>query len=104
MSVLLNKISHIEVKHTSYPLLLLLALFAAGGGIGIGLSENEESTLVVGIAIAIILAILYFVLRKHSIQVTSDGGGKMNFHTQGMKSEQVLKFVNQVEGAMKVFK
>ncbi len=100
MSVLLNKISHIEVKHTSYPILVILALLVAGAGIGIGVSENQESAMVAGLIVAGVLLLLYLFLRKHAIQVTSDGGGRMHFYTRGMKSEQVLKFVNQVEEAM----
>ena len=78
----------------------ILAVFSIAGGLIAGIGGEEELT-GIGTIAGILFIILYFSTRKYFLTISSDGGGKIHFHTKGMKRDKVLGFINQVEGAIR---
>lgn len=98
-SIMLEHIAGIEITYTSYPWLSIIGgLVLLGSLIGGALSEEPG---LFGVAIlGIVLIGIYYLLRKHSIVISSDGKSSISFITKGMPREKVLDFVNQVEQAI----
>jgi len=80
---------------------LILTLFAIVGVLIAEIDNMSGGLSEAGIVLGVLFIILYLTSRKHVVTILSDGGGKINFHTKGMKQEQVLDFVNKLESAMK---
>lgn len=100
-SILLEKISLVEVYYRSKTIYLILALFAIVGVLIAEINRASGEFSKAGVVIGVLFIILYLTSRKHVVTILSDGGGKINFHTKGMKQEQVLDFVNKLESSMK---
>jgi hypothetical protein len=99
MSILLEKISHIEVRYTSHPVLILLALLMVVGGLVL---QPQLKLLALIMGGAAVLSILYLITRKHQVQITTEGGGKLSFATNGMKEDAIIQFINKVENAIRL--
>lgn len=99
LSILLEKISSIEVHYKSYPLMLVLGMLLALGSTLISGPNKDLSIL--GYGIGGLLILFFFITQKHVITVESDGGAKMNFRTKAMRPDAILNFVNQIEEAKK---
>ena len=97
VSLLLEKISSIEINYRSKTIFVILAI--AGGLIAEANGKGEF--IGIGIGAGAVLIILYLFSRKHYLTISSDGGGKIHFHTKGIKREKVLDFINQLENAIK---
>jgi len=100
-SILLEKISLVEVHYRTKTIYLILTLFAIVGVLIAEIDNMSGGLSEAGIVLGVLFIILYLTSRKHVVTILSDGGGKINFHTKGMKQEQVLDFVNKLESAMK---
>lgn len=100
VSLLLEKISSIEMHYRSNTIFVILAILSIAGGLIAGFNGDEEF-IGIGIGAGVVLIILYLFSRKHYLTISSDGGGKIHFHTKGMKRENVLDFMNQLESAIK---
>jgi hypothetical protein len=100
VSLLLEKISSIEIHYRSNTIFAILAILAIAGGLIAGANGDEEF-IGIGIGAGVVLIILYLFSRKHYLTISSDGGGKIHFHTKGMKREKVLDFINQLESAIR---
>jgi len=100
ISIMLEKVSSIEVHYRSWLICLLVGILAAAAGLGIG-ADNNGQAMIVGLVLGAVLILAYFLTRKHVISIASDGGTKINFETRGMKREAILKFINQIEKAKK---
>ncbi len=81
-SIMLDKISSIELKYYKSSIWLLI--------IGI---------LTIPIVVGIILIIIFFNSKKHVVSVTPDGGKPIIFETNGMKREFIEDFIDKVESA-----
>jgi hypothetical protein len=103
ISIMLQKISSIEVRYRSNILLLILAVIGFITAL-FGLANNKSELVFIGLIAGGILVASYFGTRKYALSVTSDGSTKIQFHTKGMKQESVLKFMNQVEQAISEIK
>ena len=101
VSMLLEKISSIEIHYRSKTILVILAIFATVGGL-IGGANGDDEFIALGIGAGIVLIILYLFSRKHYLTISSDGGGKIHFHTKGMKKEVLLDFINKIESAIRL--
>ena len=99
ISLLLEKISSIEIHYRSKTIFVILAILAIASGLIAGANGDEEFV-GIGIGAGVVLIILYLISRKHYLTVSSDGGGKIHFHTKGMKREKVLDFINELESAI----
>lgn len=98
VSILLEKISSIEIHYSSQILYLIVGVLAAGFGVVILLSESSELGIFIAI-VGLILIALYFSSKRYLITISSDGGAKINFQAKGMNKDSILDFVNKVEKA-----
>ncbi len=94
LSMLLKNISTVEVNYKSNRLLLIIA----GLIFLVGLITGEQ--LFISTTIAVLLTLFFLVTRRHYITIASNGGAKMNLLVKGMKSKNVLHFLNQIEQAV----
>lgn len=93
---MLSKISLIELNFKSK--LSFLILFAFGLSATIySLVEGEEELFAISGVLALLGLIGYSLSRKHYLVITSDGGAKIFVKTSGMKSAEILDFINKVE-------
>lgn len=81
ISIMLDKISSIELKYESNIWLLIIGIIT------------------IPVIIGIILLIIYFVSKKHTVIITPDGGKPIIFEIKGMKRDYLEDFINKVEGA-----
>jgi SNF family Na+-dependent transporter len=100
VSILLEKISSIEVHYKSKITFLFVAVLIVIAGLGAGIGEEFE-LLLAGLVIGAILLILYFISRRHFITISSEGGANIHFHTKGMKREKVIEFIDELENAIR---
>lgn len=98
ISILLDRISSIEVRYRSKIIYLILTVAALVAG-AIFLTENEEEIAIILGSLAILFLVLYFFSRKHLLTISSNGGAKINFHFKRAKTEKVKSFINKVEKA-----
>lgn len=80
-SIMLDKISSIELTYHSNIWLLIIGI------------------LTLPFLIGIILIILFFTTKKHIVRITPDGGTSIVFETKGMKRDFLEDFINKVEDA-----
>ncbi|WKK80311.1 hypothetical protein [Marivirga arenosa] len=99
VSMMLNKISSIELKYKNNLLLLLLAIIGALVLV-YGYSMDDTDLLVAGLIGMTICVYIYIKNRKYVISIASESGKEILFHTKGMKHEDILKFINQTEEAI----
>lgn len=104
VSIMLDKISSIEVHYSSQWIVLFLSIALMLAGVVTGLSNERQGQLGMGLAVfGVVLLLIYLFTRKHIVSIASDGGAKINFETKGMKRESVLDFINKVEKAKNKF-
>ncbi|MBS1638168.1 MAG: hypothetical protein JST26_19805 [Bacteroidetes bacterium] len=99
ISIHLEKISSIEMKYTSKPFLIYFGILALVIGTLLGKASNQVDVIIISLIIGSILIISYFLSRKHTVVISSDGGSKIIFETKGMKSEAHIDFINKIEKA-----
>jgi hypothetical protein len=95
VSILLEKISSIELHYRSRLIFVILAILAVAAGV---IAENEYVGY--GIGAGILFIILYLFSREHYLIITSDGGSRIRFRTKGKQKEKVLEFVNEIENSI----
>jgi hypothetical protein len=100
-SIFLNKISFIGLKYLSNIYLLLGSIVSFIIGIVTGINGDWEF-IGIGFIVGVILIITYFLTKKCYIKIVSDGGAEINFHTESMKQEAVLNFIDDLEKAIKI--
>jgi len=97
VSLMLNRISSIEVHYRSLWFLLIPSIILIVGGLLAG-AQNQGDIMIAGLVIGLLLALIYILSRKHIVTVSSMGGAKINFETKGMKRETLMNFINKIEG------
>ena len=98
VSILLDKVSSIEVHYKSILLLLVLGVIMIIGGVLAGMDKKGD-VMTAGVMLGGLLLAIYFFTRKHVVSISSDGGANIHFKTKGMNRESILKFINQIEEA-----
>ena len=100
ISMMLEKISAIEINYTSkfWALLLGIIIIIIGGGLTLTQSNDQEVGLI-GVFVGVVLIIYYIATRKHVVQISAECGTKIIFFTKGMKRESLLDFINKIEVA-----
>lgn len=97
ISIMLEKVSSVQVTYLSYPVLL-----GAGGFlILIGLLWGSQSVqagiiLILGGAAAIIA---YFAARTSVCVIAADSGAKIQFRTEGMSTETLIDMMDKIDRA-----
>ena len=99
ISLLLEKVSSVEIHYRSKPILLVLGILSVIVGVFLESNGAEGSIAVFGV-IGFVFILLHIFSRKHFMTISSEGGSKINFHIKRMKHSKVLTFVNQLEGAI----
>jgi hypothetical protein len=94
-SIMLEHITSCENAYNSQVWLLILAGLCFVGGL-LAASNNNTSAFGTATLFAIVLAGLYWLTRSNFITIASPST-KMKLKVTGMKKEQVLAFINQVE-------
>ena len=100
VSIMLKKVSSIEVRYRSNIWFIYLAILSIIIGYVVNLSQGEEGFVLFGLGLGIVFIIFYLASRKHFITISSNGKGDINFHTKGMKKDIILDFINKVEKAI----
>jgi hypothetical protein len=93
VSILLEELASCAITHTSYPMLLLLALA------GLLLAILIPDRAIVGIAIAVLFAGGFFMSQRQVLRLSSTGGGQIQVNTASMTLQAVREFVDEVERA-----
>ena len=91
VSIMLDELCSCELNYRSHIVLILIAVLSAI----LGFAGGSE-TIPVGIAGAVILAVAYFLTRKHMLSLSS-AGAAINVEAKGMKSEDIKDFIDAVE-------
>lgn len=100
ISMMLDKISAIEINYTSklWALLLGILFVILGCGFSLTQSHDQEAGLI-GVIIGAVFIVYYIATRKHVVQISAECGTKIIFFTKGMKREALLDFINKIEAA-----
>lgn len=98
VSIMLEKISSIEIHYKSYIFLLIIGILLAAAGLFMGVN-NMGRQMTLGLVLGGLFILVYLRTRKHVVSIASDGGAKINFETKGMRREVLLDFINQIEKA-----
>ncbi len=98
VSIMLEKISSIEIHYKSWILILFIGILLACGGLIMG-AQNRGDVMILGLGAGGLCILLFFLTRKHIVTIASDGGAKINFQTKGMKRDMLLDFINKIETA-----
>jgi hypothetical protein len=98
ITIFLENISSVEMLYKSNPLLLVLAgfFFLAGLIASSAGYENYGSLWFGGFILSIIFLVFWFYSKNRLVTIASNGGSKMNFQVNGMKTSDVVEFVNKV--------
>jgi hypothetical protein len=99
ISIMLEKISSIQARYISYPLLLLVGGLAILVAFIMNSNHSDEREAIIPGVIGIGCIIWYFMSRKHFCIITSDGGAKIAFSTNGVKREVVISMIDKIEAA-----
>jgi len=99
VSILLCNVSSVFAIYRSRPILLLLGGCVFLGGVFVAV-EAEPSAGMFLFLIALVLIAIYFMSRKHVIQIASKGGRSIDFHISGMSDAMVQEFIHKLESAM----
>ena len=97
-SIMIEKISSVEVNYQSWIILLLLGLGFACFGMVAGYN-NTPGMMLPGFVIGLFFIIAYFITRTHVVTISSGGGAKIIFATKGMNTETLLAFIHKIEQA-----
>jgi hypothetical protein len=98
ISIMLEKISSIEIHYKSWILILLIGILLIVGGLIMGVQDKKD-IMILGLIVGGFCILIYFLTRKHIVTIASDGGAKINFQTKGIKREALLDFINKIEVA-----
>jgi len=99
VSIMLKNISSIEVHYESYVTLFSIGVLAVIAGVIMGLNGEQHNLGMYVLIAGALCIVIYWLTRKHVISIASDGGAKIKFETQGMKTDAVMEFINKVERA-----
>jgi hypothetical protein len=100
ISIMLEKISSIQVLYFSYPLLWIIGVLIAVISLTVTATGNIGAPeLTISLFLAFFLIVGYFMSRRHICAITSDGGSKIVFHTENMTTDSMIEFVNTIEAA-----
>lgn len=99
-SIMLEKISAIEIDYKSKPFFLLLSILCFIG-VAFLLSFPYPNTILafVIIIIGFLLLIYYLSTRKYVISIVSDSGVAILMKIRGMKIEEITNLINYIEQA-----
>lgn len=98
ISIMLEKISSVQVIGNSYPMLLVVGILV--GLVGLYLASNQQNSSgggMIAILLAVGFIIAYFVTKRNICIIASDGGNRIVFRTEGMDTETLIGMVDKIE-------
>jgi hypothetical protein len=98
ITIFLENISSIEMLYRSNPLLLVLTgfFFLVGLMTSSAGYENDATLRFGGFILSIIFLGLWFYSKSRLVTIASNRGSKLNFRVDGMKTPDVLEFIDKV--------
>jgi|SRR5665213_765540 len=99
ISIMLEKISSLQVIYISYPPLLVMGIIITVIGFMLGAGANNTQAAFIAIIIGLPAVVAYFVTRRHVCVIASDGSGKIEFRTEGMSTETLIDMMDKIERA-----
>ncbi|HYF31665.1 MAG TPA: hypothetical protein VD993_11140 [Chitinophagaceae bacterium] len=100
ISIFLEKISSVESRHKTNPLLGLIGTLLVIVGLYLYASQPYAGNApMLFIITGVILIILYYATRKHVVTIASDGGRALNFEAGGISEAEIEKFLTDVQDA-----
>lgn len=98
VSIMLEKISSIELHYKSYILFLIVGVLLILAGLVYGGQMNNGLGIIsAGGVLGGLFILAFFLTRKHIVSIKSDGGTSINFETKGIKREALMDFINIIE-------
>jgi hypothetical protein len=97
-NIMLEHITSCENHFNTQVWLLLLGGLCLVGGLIAGTNNNNTAALSGGVLAALVCGLLYWLTRRNVVIIASPST-RMLIKVTGMKREQVLKFINNVEQA-----
>lgn len=94
-SIMLDKVSGVEMRYTRKPLFLVMSLLSVTAGAYL-LVETASTVAAVFIVAGIILFFLYIDSRKHIVSIASSST-RITFHTKSMGKEEVKRVITLLE-------
>ena len=95
-SILLENLGSVEIEYKSKPLFILLATITGLAALFF-LLDGESELLIITSFLTVVFISFYFVSRKHMVVILSKGGGKIDFHSKGLNSKNLMGFINSLE-------
>ena len=99
MTMNLEDISSIQVKHSSNFYFFVLAGIGAIYTLFTVMNKTNENTLVLSGGLTILFIILYFSSRKKLISICSTGASKMNIEANSMNSAAISDYLDKLAKA-----
>ncbi len=97
ISVFLEKISSIETQYKGETFMLVLAAIVLIGGLI--LSAQMNGSPLPAFIIGALFVLFWWLTRKHTIVIASDGGGSLKFDVKRMKTDAIERFLTKVQDA-----
>jgi hypothetical protein len=99
ISIMLEKVSTIQLDYISYPIFLVMAGLCFVLALILNGQDNTKQLMPLALTVGAVFVIAYFTSRKHICVIASDGGSKIRFHTEKIKKDSLLEFLDKVEKA-----
>lgn len=98
VTIFLENISSIEMLYKSNPILLVLAAICFLVGIlAMSTGYGNEATFQVGsFMVSVIFLVFWLYSKDRVVTIASNGGSKLNFRVDGMKTPDVAEFIDKV--------
>ncbi|MDN5289018.1 MAG: hypothetical protein JWR38_5292 [Mucilaginibacter sp.] len=98
ISIMLEKISAIQILYISHPGLGIGGLLMIMLGVALSLGDTENGWVItIAVITGILLIVAYYITMKHICVITSDGSGKIVFRTEGMDTDALIDMADKVE-------
>jgi hypothetical protein len=99
ISIMLEKISSIQARYISYPLLIVMGIFLIIVGFLMNSSYPRGIIAWIPAIIGIGCIIYYFYSKNHFCIISSDGGARIIINTKDMDRQAVLAMIDKIETA-----
>lgn len=99
VSIMLKNVASVSMKSQSFPQLLIVAAIIVFASIYMS-ATSEPYIVWFGVVLAAALVITHYYLRRYWLVINSIGGAQIQFHIKHRSSNEVHKFIHQLEGAI----
>ena len=93
LSMTLSSVASCGLVTNSQPILLFISFILAA----IAISSSEGTVQGFGLGISLLFIFIYMGTRKSVLSIASTGGREIMVSVQGMKKEELIRFINSIE-------